>query len=113
MLYIYKNFIVNAVPTAKVQHRMQADQYFLKCYIRAHRVHVWGGGSWKLWDIFSTTPLYLHTERVSLGKEEGIRQLYFDGKNWKNNKIMVVKTSFQKALFEEYIPFIYNWYLIE
>ena len=30
---------------------------------------------------FFTTPLYLHTERFSLGTIEGIRKLYFDGKN--------------------------------
>ena len=52
---------------------------------------------------FSTTPLYLHTERFSLGTEEGIRKLYFDNKNWKNNEahipveIRVLKTSFSKG----------------
>ena len=31
--------------------------------------------------LFSTTSLYLHTEWFSLGTKEGIRKLYFAGKN--------------------------------
>ena len=50
-------------------------------------------------DLFSTTSLDFYTEKFSLGTEEGIRKLYFDGINWKNNKahiaveIQVLKTS--------------------
>ena len=49
----------------------------------------------------------------------GIRKLYFDNKNWKNNdahisvEIQVLKTILQKDDFEQYIPYRYNWYLID
>ena len=54
---------------------------------------------------FSTTPIYLHTERFSLGTEEAIRKMYFDGKNSKNNKtkipveIQALKTCCSKGTF--------------
>ena len=54
---------------------------------------------------FSTTSLYLRTEWFSLGTKEGIRKLYFEGKNLENNEanttvdMQVLKTSFSKGTF--------------
>ena len=72
---------------------------------------LWGRGGQENYVILPlfetwTTSLYLHTERFSLGKEEGIRKFYFDCKSLKNNEahihveIQVKKKLFKRALFE-------------
>ena len=90
MLHICQSFIFNAAPTEKVEHQNagRSDPHFLKCHIRAHCVCVCvrlgGQQKYEILPLFGTyfltTPLYLHTERISLGTEEEIRKLYFDDK---------------------------------
>ena len=93
MLHIFQSFILNAVPTEKVEHQMQAGQtHIYQSVISELTVCVCvcvceaGGGNKSmkffhfLVHIFLITPLYLHTERFSLGKEEEIRKLFFDDK---------------------------------
>ena len=99
--------ILNALPKAKVQYRMQADPHFPKCHIRAYCVCVCArrGVNKNMKFFHFLGYIFLHTERFSLGTEEEIRKLYFDDKIWKNNKdhipaeIRVLKASFSKDRF--------------